>query len=403
MTVVDPLGLGLWVLPLIGAIIDPGCASTGPSHLPIPLLPPPESPPAAFPAVGQSSESEHLRCFVDLAACPRSTRGGIICLYSDGGLWTESTLDPQTASDVRIQPKPIHRSVAYRTTDDHLLHATYIANTPIAVLVFLYGAAEHAGRYSDMHAAFAAQGVSVFVFDQRGFGRTALDKEYKSVDSAYGKTDPESQLEDVECAIEHVQLEFGGLPIFLMERPWQGGGLALGLMCESEKRASPQKAALAAIRGSKPVSDSHQGVTNAQYLVDPFIATPGSLRSILDMLGLGAHVLSTGYVNWPKKTAILLLHGTADPVTSCKSTKALYEKLPAEDKKLITYPDAYHELHNDPDDVREKFLVDAFWLAIFGFCELSIVKGGPEYSRIDCTDVVEPRVPRCRHHDITGT
>ncbi|KAJ6483462.1 hypothetical protein DFH09DRAFT_1106907 [Mycena vulgaris] len=40
----------------IGAMIDPGFASAGPSDLPMLPLPPPESPPAVSPAVGQSSE-----------------------------------------------------------------------------------------------------------------------------------------------------------------------------------------------------------------------------------------------------------------------------------------------------------------------------------------------------------
>ncbi|KAJ7464566.1 hypothetical protein FB451DRAFT_1403237 [Mycena latifolia] len=49
--------------------------------------------------------------------------------------------------------------------------------------------------------------ISVFVFDLRQFGRTAMDKDNKSKDSAYGKTDAESQLDDMEWAIEHA--EFG--------------------------------------------------------------------------------------------------------------------------------------------------------------------------------------------------
>ncbi|KAF7333964.1 Hydrolase-4 domain-containing protein [Mycena sanguinolenta] len=268
---------------------------------------------------------------------------------------------------------------------------TYKADTPTAVLVFLHGAAEHAGRYTDMHTSLASQGISVFMFDQRGFGKTALDKEHRSKDSAYGKTDAQCQLDDMEWAIEHVQLEFGGLPIFVMGAS-MGGGLVLGLMCD-EKRASHK--AVAAIRGvitgspcltltkaaprlvlwivkfmaffkpymlypirNKPEDLSRDPVTNAQYLADPLIKTPGSLRSILDMLGLGAHILSTSYINWPKDTPVLFLHGTADPVTSCESTKALFEKLQAEDKTMITYPGAYHELHNEPDDVREKCLAD---------------------------------------------
>ncbi|KAJ6529990.1 Alpha/Beta hydrolase protein [Mycena vulgaris] len=242
----------------------------------------------------------------------------------------------------------------------------YQAERPTAALVFLHGAAEHAGRYTDMHRALAEQSISVFVFDLRGFGKTALDKDKKSKNSAYGKTDGESQLDDAEWAIEHVQAELGDLPIFLMGTS-MGGGLVLGLMCDPLRSSHKSVAALRGIiAGSpcvtitkappkavvvfaksvaafkpyllypvrnKPEDLSHNPETNAQYLADPLIKTPGSLRGILDMLGLGAHILSSGYANWPKNMPVLFLHGTTDP-------------------------GAHHELHNEPDGVREKSLAD---------------------------------------------
>lgn len=93
---------------------------------------------------------------------------------------------------------------------------TYTAAEPKAVLVFLHGFCEHIGRYEHAHPKWAERGITVFTYDGRGFGRTALDKENKSKDSAYGRTSWKDQFLDIEWAIKHVREEFEGLPVFLM-------------------------------------------------------------------------------------------------------------------------------------------------------------------------------------------
>jgi acylglycerol lipase len=100
---------------------------------------------------------------------------------------------------------------------------TYFATEPKAVLVFIHGFAEHVGRYTEAHPQFAARGISVFTFDQRGFGKTALDAENKSPSSAYGKTTGEHQMDDIHWAIEHGKKEFPGLPVFLSGHSMGGG------------------------------------------------------------------------------------------------------------------------------------------------------------------------------------
>ncbi|KAJ7751726.1 hypothetical protein B0H14DRAFT_2635945 [Mycena olivaceomarginata] len=47
-----------------------------------------------------------------------------------------------------------------------------------------------------------------------------------------------------------------------------------------------------------------------------------------------------------------------DKVVLYPDSKAMFEKLPAKDKKMITYPGGYHELHFEPDGIREKSLQD---------------------------------------------
>ncbi|THH14127.1 hypothetical protein EW146_g6166 [Bondarzewia mesenterica] len=87
---------------------------------------------------------------------------------------------------------------------------------PRGAIVFVHGYIEHIGRYEQVHGDWAARGFAVFAYDQRGFGRTALDAE-KSVASVYGQTGgtPERMM-DVEWAVKYASRKFEGVPLFLM-------------------------------------------------------------------------------------------------------------------------------------------------------------------------------------------
>lgn len=68
-----------------------------------------------------------------------------------------------------------------------------------------------------MHTALARDHhISVFAFDLRGYGKTAMDETHKSAESAYGKTYWIEQLGDLEWAIQEAHAEFSDLPIFTM-------------------------------------------------------------------------------------------------------------------------------------------------------------------------------------------
>lgn len=85
-----------------------------------------------------------------------------------------------------------------------------------AVLVFVHGYLEHVGRYEAAHLQWAEQGVAVFTYDKRGFGRTALD-EHRSPGSEYGRTGGATErMLDLEWALKHARAEIPGLPLFLM-------------------------------------------------------------------------------------------------------------------------------------------------------------------------------------------
>ncbi|KAF7351004.1 Hydrolase-4 domain-containing protein [Mycena sanguinolenta] len=280
---------------------------------------------------------------------------------------------------------------------------TYLAppSESKAVLVFIHGFAEHVGRYTEAHPQFAARGINVFTFDQRGFGKTALDTKNKSKSSVYGKTSGEQQLDDVQWAIDHAKKEFPGLPVFLSGHSMGGGevlnfplrrdaaGLA-GIIASSPlvhqtKPASKiARAAGGLAAGVVPyftipapldynvslsceVTKSQQ-TENAQELShddsynkmcskDPLSKLQGSLRGISDMLNWGEELLRINYKKWPNTLPILFVHGTGDQITSYTSVKEFHDKIVADDKSIILYDDGFHELVHEPAH-REKLLND---------------------------------------------
>jgi len=58
----------------------------------------------------------------------------------------------------------------------------------------------------------------------------------------------------------------------------------------------------------------------------------------------------------PKAAPTLVVHGTEDKVCSVEASKQFVEKLPASDKNISLYEGGYHELQNEPDGVKEKFV-----------------------------------------------
>lgn len=259
-----------------------------------------------------------------------------------------------------------------------------------AAVVFVHGFIEHIARYEHVFPAWSARGIAVFTFDQRGFGRTALDSDNKSKGSAYGKTSWKEQLEDIEWAVEHTKNEFGPVPVFLYGHS-MGGALVLAFPTRETALPSPEiVASLAGVIATSPLilqtkpaakaarwiggkvsrlspsltipatvnpkDISHDEAVNEAYLKDPLVKQMGSLRGISDMLDGGEGLLRKDYARWPKNLPLLLVHGSADKVTSHKASEEFYNAVPAEVKHFSSYPDGFHELHNEPNGVKEQLI-----------------------------------------------
>lgn len=101
--------------------------------------------------------------------------------------------------------------------DGHQFYTrTYPATFPRAVVFFVHGFAEHVARYEALHARFPPRSIAVFTFDQRGYGRTALDTAHKSSGASYAKTNWGLHFKDLEFFAQMVAKEYPGVPLFMM-------------------------------------------------------------------------------------------------------------------------------------------------------------------------------------------
>ncbi|KAJ7655732.1 Alpha/Beta hydrolase protein [Mycena polygramma] len=269
---------------------------------------------------------------------------------------------------------------------------TYLAPPSVsrAVLVFIHGFSEHVGRYTWAHPQFAQRGINVFTFDQRGFGKTALDAENKSESSSYGRTSGEDQMDDIKWALEHAVEAFPGLPLFLSGHS-MGGGEVLNFpvrrdasmlagvivsspIIEQTKPTSKMTLAVARIIGvflpymTVPAPAdfnelSHDSKYNQVCSTDPLAKLQGTLRCTLDMLDWGELMLRVNYKNWPKTLPAHCLHFPHHTyqvdlqVTSHNAVKAFYDKIICDHKVIRIFPDGFHELIHEPEH-KENLIID---------------------------------------------
>lgn len=62
------------------------------------------------------------------------------------------------------------------------------------------------------------------------------------------------------------------------------------------------------------------------------------------------------YQYWPKEKPLLIVHGDADAVTSCKASKELVEKTEANDKEHKAFEGQFHEVWHEKGNVKIEFV-----------------------------------------------
>lgn len=241
-----------------------------------------------------------------------------------------------------------------------------------AIVVIIHGLADHSGRFGPVAELLNRHEIMVFAFDLEGNGRSPGRRGHFS---SLGKVWME-----MYDYINMLKGRFPGIPVFLYGQS-MGGNLVLnfalrypetvnGIVASSPwiRLARPPSKCLMRVgrilsllfpsiqkaNGVKGIDLSHDPETGTRYHADPLVHGKISLRTFFLISDSGQYLLNhAGELKIP----LLLMHGTADQITSFQSSRDFFYHLynsarqPSRSSihQFIPWPGLLHELHNEPE------------------------------------------------------
>jgi alpha-beta hydrolase superfamily lysophospholipase len=236
------------------------------------------------------------------------------------------------------------------------------ASHPRAAIVLVHGFGEHSGRYQNVGMALSATGYAVHAYDLRGHGQSPGKRGHIDGWKDYR--------EDLAEMVRTVRDRHPGLPLFLYghsmgalvaaEFTLSTPGAVDGLILSATPLlpvdvASPVKVAVArALSRVLPRFSLKLGLDAAHLSRDPAVVRAYQLDPLVHGAATarwGSETLRiTGWIRdhvSEISAPVLIIHGAADRIASAAGSQALHEAVANSDKRLIVYPESFHEPHND--------------------------------------------------------
>jgi len=233
---------------------------------------------------------------------------------------------------------------------------------PRGIVFLVHGHGEHTGRYDHIGKALVASGYHLAGFDLRGHGLS---------EGRRGHAPGLSRLiEDIQLFISETRRHFDThLPVFLYGHS-MGGNLVIhfglqhpnglkGAIVSSPAFSTSQvqhKVKIALVKflaRLMPIFSINSGLETEAlsrntaivkaYEKDVYVHEKISARLAAELLESGQIALKKA-PQW--ELPLLLMHGTADRITSCASTEAFADRVEAP-LKLVLWDGFFHELHHD--------------------------------------------------------
>lgn len=247
--------------------------------------------------------------------------------------------------------------------------------TTKAVMVIVHGMGEHAARYSHVAEFFNQAGVAVLAFDHRGHGKS---------EGKRGHTPSYDLLmDDMATFHEQARRMYSDLPVMIYGHS-MGGNLTLNYLIRRKPKLSAAivtgpylrlafnppawKVALGKISAkllpglTQPTGLETAAISKDQAVVDRYVKDPLVHDKISSSFFVNVHfagpyaIENAGKIDIP----LLVMHGLSDRLTSSDGTKE-FEKNASSNVTFKYWPEAYHELHNEPEKL-EVFQFELEWL-----------------------------------------
>jgi len=237
-------------------------------------------------------------------------------------------------------------------------------DNPVCALILVHGFGEHSGRYPYFVERLARANIAVFAFDLRGHGRSEGRRGHANSMADYTG--------DVAIFFDMVGKQLPGLPKFIFGHSMGSlvvldhvlhhpeglaGTIISGVGLEPAGVATAPVVFLARMLSlawpvfpirvpvdATALSRDESAIEN--YKSDPLVHQTCSARLGNELLNTIDRIkMRPGDLQLP----ILMVHGGADRVNLPSGSRHFIAGVGFPDKKLLLYPDAFHELHNDLD------------------------------------------------------
>ena len=247
-----------------------------------------------------------------------------------------------------------------------------------AILLIAHGLAEHSGRYEHFAAFFVARGYAVFALDHIGHGKSDGDRCHIGRFSEY--------TDGISLLLDRAREECPGIPVVLVGHS-MGGLIATRFLIEHQADFDGCILSGAAVKPAVELSPiqrfmmrffsrvlpklrvlqldasevSRDPAVVESYRRDPLVFTGKVTARLAEQLFSTMTWIEDrlGAIELP----MLILHGSADGLTSPEGSKMLHQKISSRHKKLTIYEGLYHEIYNEPE--QDEVMTDvANWLAV---------------------------------------
>ena len=240
-----------------------------------------------------------------------------------------------------------------------------------ATIIITHGIAEHSGRYQEITDRLNQEGYSVVRYDLRGHGqsqgkRGSLKSYHQMIDDLHVLVlDQKKQNEQKIFLIGH---SMGGLIVNMYAVKY--GDIDGIISSAAPSYFIPDVLPFRFIGYkwlgflSKKTNFADDQLSRIKSVEDAYINDPLNLKKFHFSLAGTMFVGGVRYLNKhidQYKTPVLIIHGETDKIVPKSFSERLFDMIKHDQKELIIYKDAYHEVFNDID--REKAFHDVIrWL-----------------------------------------
>lgn len=257
-----------------------------------------------------------------------------------------------------------YESMFLGSKDVKIFYSVDKVESPKAAVIFVHGICEHLGRYDYIKEKFIEADYNVYRYDARGHGKSEGKRGYLEEFGDY--------LDDLDIFVGMVKKENKGLKLILV------GHSMGGLVATAYTSKYPNKVDLLAISGGatrcpkaanaiKFVPYNLLGRLNytnrlgnavcsvkevgEAYSKDPLVLKRVKFKLLGNVFVIGVNFVKKNIKNISCPT--LVMHGEKDGVVEKEIGDWTFANLKCKDKKIIIYPNLYHEIFNEitRDDV----------------------------------------------------